>query len=101
MTTATSKLQMNYSLDVANLRNARIATIHGHPDRAIIVAYNHMSNTEYYPYNGFSDASILLAPSMGFDPENFDPTSSRTAEWVKQWSYPVETAERLVAEINR
>ena len=61
-------------------------------------------NTIWFPRENdggwVTDGSILFTNCMGFDPEEFDPESPKTKEWVDRFSYPVETAEEIVKQIN-
>lgn len=94
-----------YNIDPQNVySDAEVLIVPGHEDRAIIKFYNHMSVLEFYPVENDdwrTDGSILLSECMGFDPEEFDPKSKETREWVEEWSYTVEMANAIVAQINQ
>jgi hypothetical protein len=83
--------------------NAEVRPVPGYPNCAIIEVSSHMALTIFYPRDNdaWIDGSILFNDCMGFDPEEFDPTSEKTHKWVKDWSYPLETAQAMVNQINR
>jgi hypothetical protein len=84
--------------------DASAIPVPNHPDRAIISVSNHMSIYEFYPRDDdgwATDGSILFRGCMGFDPEVFDPKSEETRKWVEEWSYPLETTNRMVSQINQ
>jgi hypothetical protein len=93
-----------YSITPENVYpDASLRIVPNHEDRAVIAVSNHMGNTEYYPLEteGWkTDGSVLLSPCMGFDPEIFDEKSAETRRWVEKWSYPVEVAKAIIAQIN-
>ena len=94
-----------YNINPENVYpDAKVIPVRGHEDRAIIICTNHMSNYEYYPCETEGlriNASILLSECMGFDPEEFDEKPEEVRKWVEEWSYPVEMAKAIVAQINR
>lgn len=95
-----------YSIESENVvyADAKIRVVPGHEDRAVIVYTNHMVAQEWFPCEteGMKiDGSILLSECMGFDPEEFDPKSEETRLWVEKWSYPLEVANAMVAQVNR
>lgn len=93
-----------YNIDPRNVYpDAKVVVVPNHEDRGIIICTNHMSVYEYYPCetDGLRiDASILLAPCKGFDPETFDENDEKTRSWVEEWSYPIEMARAIVEQIN-
>lgn len=93
-----------YNIDTENVyKDANVITVPGHEDRAVIQVSNHMSITEFYPAEteGWKmDGGMLFTDCMGFDPEEFDPESEKTRKWVEEWSYPLDIAKAIVAQIN-
>lgn len=93
-----------YNIDPETIYpDAKARVVPGYEDRAVIQVTNHMSVTVFYPLEteGWKmDGSMLFTGCMGFDPEEFDPESKETRKWVEQWSYPLEMAKAIVAQIN-
>ena len=83
--------------------SAKVRKVSGYPSRAVIMVTNTMSVDEFYPKqtDGFPlDGSVLLQECMGMDPENFQVHSEETRAWVESWSYPIEMAEAIVAQLK-
>jgi hypothetical protein len=93
-----------YNIDPESVYpDARMWPVRGHEDRAVIVCTDHMSDYVFYPRetDGLRlDGSVLFSECMGFDPETFDGKSEKVRRWVEEWSYPVEMAKAIVAQIN-
>ena len=86
------------------LPDAKVRLVPNHPDRAVVEVSSHMCVAEFYPReeNGWiTDGSMLFTACMGFDPEEFDPNSDQSRKWVEEWSYPLETAQAMVDQINK
>lgn len=76
--------------------DAKVIAVPGFPERAIVRYYDHMYNLQFLPAN----------PQLGIDAQHMlnelDIIENQDVKerFVHQYSYPLETAQRMADEIN-